>query len=87
MTVIKPTAGRVLIEPIRIQEVTSSGLVLPDSAQTLTQEAIVVAVGKDIEDVKVGDRVIYSMYGGTKLEYDGKEYLVMQMADLICVVG
>ena len=95
MTVIKPIGSKVLIEPVAAESTTASGLIIPDSAQQTPQEAIVVALGTgkiDAKgepvpfDVKVGDRVIYSLYGGTKVSYDGKSYLIMETMDLIAVV-
>jgi len=86
MTLIKPLGKRVVIEPIKPKEVTVSGLVIPQSAQSETNEAIVIDVSNSVEDVKVGDRVIYSAYGGTKVEYDGRSFMVMEFADLICIV-
>ena len=95
MTIIRPLFDRVLIEQIKAQETTSSGLIIPDSAQTPPQEAIVIAVGEGKRNsngelnpigVAVGDRVIFSQYSGTKVEYDGKSYILMNVADLFAVV-
>jgi chaperonin GroES len=95
MTIIKPLGNKVLIEPIAAEQTTSSGLIIPDTAQQVPQEAIVVGLGtggvnskgEPIPfDVKVGDKVIYSLYGGTKVSYDGKAYIIMETMDLIAVV-
>ena len=86
MTTIKPLADRVLIEPLKAEETTASGLVIPASAQNTPQEAMVIAVGPEVTDVAIGDRVVYSLYGGTKLDYDGKSYIVIDFTDLVCVV-
>lgn len=86
MTTIKPLADRVLIEPLKAEEVTASGLMIPVSAQNTPQEALVIAVGSEVTDVAIGDRVVYSLYGGTKLEYDGRSYIVIDVKDLVCVV-
>jgi chaperonin GroES len=95
MTIIRPLFDRVLIEQIKAQETTVSGLYIPDSAQTPPQEAIVIAVGEGKRNsngelnpigVAVGDRVIFSQYSGTKVEYDGKSYILMNVADLFAVV-
>jgi chaperonin GroES len=96
MTTIKPLGDKVLIQPIEAEQTTSSGLIIPDTAQQVPQEAIVIELGtgkKDNNgnlvpfDVKVGDKVIYSLYGGTKVSYDGKSYIIMETIDLIAVVG
>jgi chaperonin GroES len=95
MTIIRPLFDRVLIEQIKAQETTSGGLIIPDSAQNPPQEAIVIAVGEGKRNsngelnpmgVSVGDRVIFSQYSGTKVEYDGKSYILMNVADLFAVV-
>lgn len=92
---IKPLGERVLIEPVAKEETTASGIVLPDTAKEKPQEGIVVAVGsgtlKDgvrvALEVKEGDRVLFSKYGGTELKYDGKEYLIMKESDIHAIFG
>lgn len=92
---IKPIGSRILIEPLEAETMTASGLVIPDSARQTPQEALVVAVGSGRLgangevipfDVKVGDKVIYSLYGGTKVSYGSKSYIVVEAVDLIAVV-
>jgi chaperonin GroES len=93
---IKPLGERVLVEPAAREEKTASGIVLPDSAKEKPQEGNIVAVGSGTlnEDgdrvaleVKVGDRVLFSKYGGTEIKYDGKEYLIMKESDILAVIG
>lgn len=88
MTTLKPVGKRVVIEPIAAETTTSSGLVIPDSARKAPQEATVIAVSSEIktDDVKVGDKVIYSLYGGTSVSVGDKTYLVMELTDLIAVI-
>lgn len=86
MTTIKPLARRVLIEPLKPVEKTSSGLFIPDAAQQTPQEANVISIGPDVKELAIGDRVIYSNYAGTKLDYDGHSYIVVEEIDVICVV-
>jgi len=95
MTIIRPLFDRVLIEQVKAQETTAGGLIIPDSAQNPPQEAVVIAVGEGKRNsngelnpigVSVGDRVIFSQYSGTKVEYDGKSYILMNVADLFAVV-
>lgn len=92
---IKPIGSRILIEPVEAETTTASGLVIPDMARQAPQEATVVALGTgrlsangDVIpfDVKVGDKVIYSLYGGTKVSYGSKSYIVVESVDLIAVV-
>jgi chaperonin GroES len=77
------------------EQVTSSGLVIPDTAQEKPQEAKVIAVGpgrvddkgtRIPVDVSVGDMVIFSKYGGTELKYNGEEYLVLSARDVLAIV-
>jgi len=84
---IKPLGDRVLIELIEKEATTASGIVLPDSAKEQPQEGKVVAVGKDAQDeVNVDDRVIYSKFAGTEVEYEGNEYLILNVTDILAVI-
>ena len=94
---IKPLFDNVLIEPLEKEEVTASGIVLPDSVKEKPQEGKVVAVGpgeQDCDDdkptpppVKVGDRVIYKKWGGNEVKVDGKELLLVKAEDILAIVG
>ena len=92
---IKPLEDRIVVRPVEAEQVTASGLVIPDTAKEKPQEAEVIAVGpgrvddsgKRIPvDVAVGDKVIFSKYGGTELKYNGEEYLVLSARDVLAVV-
>jgi chaperonin GroES len=92
---IKPLEDRIVVRPVEAEQVTASGLVIPDTAKERPQEAEVIAVGpgrvddagKRIPvDVNVGDKVIFSKYGGTELKYDGEEYLILSARDVLAVV-
>ena len=84
---IKPLGDRVLIELVEQEATTASGIVLPDSAKEQPQEGRVVAVGKDAEDeIKVDDRVIYSKFAGTEVEYEGVEYLILGKMDILATI-
>ncbi|CAL9529658.1 10 kDa chaperonin [Nocardiopsis dassonvillei] len=95
-TVLKPLEDRVVVKALEAEQTTASGLVIPDTAKEKPQEGEVLAVGPgrwDDEgdkriplDVKVGDVVLYSKYGGTEVKYDGEEYLVLSARDLLAVV-
>jgi len=93
---IKPLGDRIVIELVESEEKTSSGIVLPDSAKEKPQEGKVVAVGSGrvLEsgervalEVAVGDRIIFSKYGGTEVKYQGTEYLILRESDILAVVG
>ena len=93
---IKPLEDRILVEVLDAETKTASGLVIPDTAKEKPQEGKVVAVGpgrfdedgdKRIPlDIKVGDVVIYSKYGGTEVKYDGQEYLLLSARDVLAIV-
>jgi chaperonin GroES len=92
---IKPLEDRIVVRPVAAEQVTSSGLVIPDTAQEKPQEAEVIAVGpgrvddkgtRIPVDVSVGDMVIFSKYGGTELKYNGEEYLVLSARDVLAIV-
>lgn len=95
-TVLKPLEDRVVVKTLEAEQTTASGLVIPDTAKEKPQEGEVLAVGPgrwDDEgenripmDVKVGDVVLYSKYGGTEVKYDGEEYLVLSARDILAVV-
>ncbi|RCV48805.1 co-chaperone GroES [Marinitenerispora sediminis] len=95
-TVLKPLEDRVVVKPLEAEQTTASGLVIPDTAKEKPQEGEVLAVGPgrwDDEgenriplDVKVGDVVLYSKYGGTEVKYNNEDYLVLSARDLLAVV-
>ncbi|OHF37103.1 co-chaperone GroES [Corynebacterium sp. HMSC074A01] len=92
---IKPLEDKVLVQIAEAETTTASGLVIPDSAAEKPQEAVVIAVGpgrlddngnRIAPDVKEGDTVVFSKYGGTELKYNGEEYLLLSARDLLAVV-
>ncbi len=92
---IKPLEDRIVIRQVEAEQTTASGLVIPDTAKEKPQEGEVIAVGpgrvddkgnRIPVDVKVGDVVIYSRYGGTEVKYDGEEYLILSARDILAVV-
>lgn len=94
-TTIKPLEDRVLVQPLEAEQTTASGLVIPDTAKEKPQEGEVIAVGpgriddngnRVPVDVKVGDVVIYSRYGGTEVKYDGQEFQILSARDVLAVV-
>ncbi len=91
---IKPLEDRIVVRPLDAEQTTASGLVIPDTAKEKPQEGEVLAVGpgryedgnRVPVDVKVGDKVVYSKYGGTEVKYDGEEYLILSARDVLAVV-
>ena len=94
---IKPLEDRIVVKPLDAEQTTASGLVIPDTAKEKPQEGEVIAVGpgrfnEDGDeripmDINVGDKVIYSKYGGTEVKYSGEEYLILSARDVLAVVG
>jgi len=92
---VKPLGDRVLVQPVEDQEVKKGGIIIPDTAKEKPQEGKIVAVGTGKRDehgklipfeVKKGDRVLISKYGGTEIKIDGKEYLIMREDDILGVI-
>lgn len=91
---LKPLGDKIVVKPIEKEEKTKSGIVLPDTAKEKPQEGEVVAVGpgkyekgeRAPMDLKVGDRVIYSKYGGTEVKIEGEEYLILSQSEVLAIV-
>lgn len=90
---LKPLGNRLVIKEYKKEEETHSGIVLPSSAQEQPQYAEVVAIGEGIKNndkykdqVKVGDKVIYSKYAGTDVELDKEKYIVIKIDDCLAIV-
>lgn len=93
---IKPLGDRVLVQAVETSEQVKGGIVIPDSAKEKPQEAKVVALGtgkvddngkKVPFDVKVGDIVLTSKYGGTEVKVDDEEYKILNSDDILAIVG
>ena len=94
-TKLRPLGDRVVIEPTPREEMTKSGIVLPDTAKEKPQEGKVLAVGpgrilddgkRESVDVKVGDKVLYAKYAGTEFKIDENELLIVSQKDILAVV-
>ena len=92
---IKPLEDRVVVRALAAEQMTASGLVIPDTVKEKPQEGEVISVGpgrvddkgnRIPVDVAVGDVVIFSKYGGTEVKYAGEEYLILSARDILAVV-
>jgi chaperonin GroES len=92
---IRPLEDRILVQANEAENTTASGLVIPDTAKEKPQEGTVLSVGpgrfddkgsRIPIDVKVGDTVIYSKYGGTEVKWAGEEYLMLSARDVLAVI-
>jgi chaperonin GroES len=92
---VKPLGDRILVEAVEEKEVKKGGIIIPDSAKEKPMESVVVALGTGKTDdngkkipfeVKKGDRVLVSKYGGTEIKLDGKEYKILNSDDILAVI-
>jgi chaperonin GroES len=90
---VKPLGERVLIKMAEAEEKTKSGIVLPSTAKEKPQVAKVLAVGSEItsdekkkEQIKVGDKVIFSKFAGTEVKIDGEELIIIKLSDILAVI-
>jgi len=92
---LQPLGDRVVLKAVEREEMTASGIVLPDTAKEKPQEAIVIAVGPGRVDdngkrqpmeVKLDDRVLYAKYSGTEVKLDGEDLLILRESDILAVV-
>jgi chaperonin GroES len=93
---LKPLDDRIVVRPNEAETQTASGLVIPDTAKEKPQQGEVLAVGPGKRadstgeliptDIKVGDTVLYSKYGGTEIAVDGEDLLVLNGRDVLAVV-
>jgi len=91
---IKPLEDRIVVQASEAETTTASGIVIPDTAKEKPQEGTVLAVGpgrfedgnRVPLDVTIGDKVLYSKYGGTEVKYNGEEYLVLSARDVLAVI-
>ena len=93
---LKPLDDRIVVRPSEAEEKTASGLVIPDTAKEKPQQGDVKAVGPGRRseqtgeiiplDVKVGDKVVYSKYGGTEITIDGEDLLILNARDVLAIL-
>lgn len=87
---LKPLADRVIIQPTAAEEVTSSGIIIPDSAKEKPLKGTVLAVGNGTKDeemvLKEGDVVLYGKYAGTEIEFNGDKVLVMRQNEVLAII-
>lgn len=92
---LRPLGDRVWIEPLEQEEITPSGIILPETAKEKPQEGKVLAVGPGHRqdngayqplDVKVGDKVLFAKYAGTEIKQNGTKHLIMRESDILAIV-
>jgi len=92
---VRPLQDRVLVKRLEEEEKTKGGIIIPDTAKEKPQEGEIIAVGKGKTldngttvkpDVKVGDKVLFSKYGGTEIKLEGEDYLIMREDDILGII-
>lgn len=92
---LRPLGDRVVIKPVAREEMTKSGIVLPDTAKEKPQEGVILAAGpgkiddngkREPMDVKVGDKVLYAKYAGTEFKIEGDDLLIVSQKDILAIV-
>jgi chaperonin GroES len=93
---IEPLDDRIVVEPMEAESKTKGGIVLPDTAKEKPQKGKVISVGpgrvtdegkRIAPSVKKGDKVVYARYGGSEIEIDGKEYMILRESDILAKIG
>jgi chaperonin GroES len=93
---LRPLGDRVWVEPVEREEMTASGIVLPETAKEKPMEGKVLAVGPGARrengerlpmDIKVGDKVLFAKYAGTEIKHNGTKYLIMRESDLMATIA
>ena len=93
---IEPLDDRIVVEPMEAESKTKGGIVLPDTAKEKPQKGKVISVGpgrvtdegkRIAPSVKKGDAVVYAKYGGSEIEIDGKEYMILRESDILAKIG
>ena len=84
---IKPLGERVLVKMDKVEEKTAGGIFIPQTAQEKTQIAVVEAIGDEVKTVKVGQKILHDKYAGTSVKMDGEEYLILNINDVLAIIG
>ena len=91
---LRPLGDKIVLKPVKSEETTASGIVLPDSAKEKPQEGIVVAVGpgreidnvKEVMEVKEGDRILFSRYSGIEVKHDNEDFVILTQKEVLAVI-
>ena len=84
---IKPLTNHIVIEPVKVQEQTKSGIVIPNSGDETPDQGIVIAIGTDKKiEVKEGDKVIFTKYGPSEIKVEDKKYLIASQDDVLAII-
>jgi len=85
---IKPIGNRILVEPLKIEEKTFSGIILPSTGESnSTHTGIVVALGNIKEDISLGDKVLFSPHAGVEIPNSDKKFLILEVEEILAIIG
>jgi chaperonin GroES len=87
MTNVEPLGDRLLVRPDEKEKATNSGILLPPGSQEEPQQGTIVAIGDDCKPLNVGDVILHSRYGTTKVRIEGQDYLLLRVADVLARVN
>lgn len=79
----KPLADRVLAKLLESEEKTESGIIIPDTVKEKPQKAEIVEVGKEVENIKKNDKVLFAKYSGTEVKIEGEDYIILKEEDIL----
>ncbi|MBX1886447.1 co-chaperone GroES [Campylobacter peloridis] len=82
----QPLGKRVLVKRVEETKTTASGIIIPDNAKEKPLMGEVVAVSKEVEDIKANDKVVFAKYGGSEIKLDNEEYLVLNTDDILGII-
>ena len=83
----RPLGERVLVERVEEVSTTASGIIIPDSAKDKPSQGTVIAIGNDVEEIKVGDTIVFGKYSGNEITLDNKEYIIMEESDALGILA
>ncbi|UOQ27759.1 co-chaperonin GroES [Candidatus Karelsulcia muelleri] len=87
---IIPISERILIKPLKAENKTKSGIIIPENAKENPQEGIILAVGNEVKNPllkKVGEKVLFKKYSGTKINYKQTKYLILHQTDILAIIN
>jgi len=87
MAKLKPLGHKIVVERTQAVEKTAGGIVIPDTAKEKPEQGKVIAVGQDVEEIKVGDVIVFGNFAATEVKVDGKEYLIVCEKEVLAVIG
>lgn len=83
---VKPLGERVLVKTEKAEEKTASGLFIPQTSQEKTQFAQIVAVGSEVKNINIGEKILHDKYAGTAIKIDNEDYLILEQKDVLAVI-